>query len=101
MGTHPVPPDTADLLGVAAGTPVVARRRLNGDPQIEMHRQPTGRWLHPSVVEALPVLAGRTGVGGIYDRIEEWAGQPLSWEKEITAASASPVEPATDDFSTS
>lgn len=90
--TEPVPADVAALLGVDAGTPLVVRRRMNGDPEIEQHRQLTDSWLHPAAVEALPVLAGSSGLGGIYDRIEEWAKQPIIWHEEITAATPSPTE---------
>ncbi|MGK5533424.1 GntR family transcriptional regulator [Streptomyces sp. URMC 129] len=94
VSTEPVPPDIASLLGVPAGTPVVVRKRLNGDPGVQEYRQLTDSWLHPDVVEALPVLAGKTGLGGIYDRIEEWTGQPIVWEEEITAVTANPAEVA-------
>jgi GntR family transcriptional regulator len=90
--TSPVPPEIAELLGVEAGSPVLVRRRLNGDPDVPQHRQLTDSWLHPEVVAALPVLAGKTGLGGIYDRIEEWAQQPIEWEELITTCMPSPAE---------
>ncbi|MQS37810.1 GntR family transcriptional regulator [Streptomyces katsurahamanus] len=90
--TEPVPGDIADLLGIEAGTPVIARKRLNGDPENELHRQLTDSWLHPAAVGALPVLAGDSGLGGIYDRIEEWAEQPIVWEEGVTAVTPSPAE---------
>jgi GntR family transcriptional regulator len=92
VGTEPAPPEVATLLDIPAGTPVVVRKRLNGDPGIEVYRQLTDSWLHPTVVAALPILAGQTGLGGIYDRIEEWTGQPIVWEEEVTASAASPAE---------
>ncbi|MFC9068785.1 GntR family transcriptional regulator [Streptomyces harbinensis] len=92
VATAPVPPDIAELLGVGAGEPVVVRKRLNGDPENERFRQLTDSWLHPTVVAELPALTGDSGLGGIYDRIEEWAGQPIAWEEEITAATPSPSE---------
>ncbi|MGW7296159.1 GntR family transcriptional regulator [Streptomyces xiamenensis] len=94
VATAPVPPDIAELLGVSAGEPVVVRKRLNGDPDDERFRQLTDSWLHPAVVAELPVLEGHTGPGGIYDRIEEWAGAPISWEEEVTAATPSPSDAA-------
>ncbi|ANW19028.1 GntR family transcriptional regulator [Streptomyces clavuligerus] len=94
VGTRPVPGDIAAALGVEPGTPVVVRERLNGDPGTAAHRQLTDSWLHPDAVAALPVLAGETGPGGIYDRIEEWAGAPIAWEEEITAITPSPDETA-------
>lgn len=56
------------------------------------HRQLTDSYLHPAAVEAVPVIAGNSGLGGIYDRIEEWAEQPIAWEEEVTAAIPSPDE---------
>ncbi|MEO3972552.1 GntR family transcriptional regulator [Streptomyces sp. CAU 1734] len=92
--TEPVPDDIAIVLGVTPGTPGVVRKRLNGDPGNQAHRQLTDSWLHPEAVEALPVLAGDSGLGGIYDRIEEWAEQPILWEEEVTAVTPSPAEAA-------
>lgn len=92
--TEPVPPDVALVLGIDAGTPVVVRKRLNGDPDVPAYRQLTDSWLHPDAVSALPILAGSTGLGGIYDRIEEWADQPIIWEEEVTAVTPSPAEVA-------
>lgn len=94
VATERVPADIAGYLGIEPGTPVVVRKRLNGDPEQPAYRQLTDSWLHPDAVEALPVLAGSTGLGGIYDRIEEWAQQPIIWEEEITAATANPAEVA-------
>ncbi|MFJ4673026.1 GntR family transcriptional regulator [Kitasatospora purpeofusca] len=89
---EPCPADIAAQLGIDPGTPVVARRRINGDPDVPTHRQLTDSWLHPDAVAAIPVLAGDSGLGGIYDRIEEWAGQPISWEEEVSAITPSPAE---------
>lgn len=88
----PVPADIAELLGVEPGTPVVVRERANGDPEQPQYRQLTTSWFHPSIVDDVPVLTGDTGLGGSYDRIEEWAQQPLQWEEEVTAATPSPSE---------
>lgn len=90
----PVPAEIAALLGVDAGTPTVVRRRINGDPNIPQHRQITDSWLHPDAVEALPILAGDTGLGGMYDRIEEWTGRPIIWAETVTATMPSPEEAA-------
>jgi GntR family transcriptional regulator len=92
VGTDAAPPDIAALLGVEPGTQVVVRRRLNGDPGVPAHRQITDSWLHPDIVEALPVLAGDTGLGGMYDRIEGWTRSPIAWEETVTAAMPSPAE---------
>lgn len=92
--TLPVPADLAKLLGVGPGTLVAVRKRLNGDPDPgrEQYRQLTDSWLHPDAVTALPMLTGDSGLGGIYDRIEEWAGAPISWEEQISGATPSPAE---------
>lgn len=89
---RPVAPDIAALLGVEPGTAVLVRERANGDPEQPTHRQLADSWVHPALVEQLPVLAGDTGLGGMYDRIEEWAQQPISWTEEVTAATPSPTE---------
>lgn len=92
--TEPAPADIAGYLGIEPGTTVVVRKRLNGDPEVPAYRQLTDSWLHPDAVEAVPVIAGSSGLGGIYDRIEEWAQQPIVWEEEVTAATPSPDEVA-------
>jgi GntR family transcriptional regulator len=89
-----VPDDIAAILGIAPGTTAVVRRRLNGDPDVPEKRQLTDSWLHPDAVAAVPVIAGDSGLGGIYDRLEEWAGEPLVWEEESIAATPSPAEVA-------
>lgn len=92
IDTKPVPADIAELLGVEPGTPVLARERANGDQEREQYRQLTASWFHPSIVSDVPVLTGDTGLGGSYDRIEEWARGPISWAEEVTAATPSPAE---------
>lgn len=92
VATEPPPLDVALALGVEPGRPVDVRKRLNGDPNAPVYRQLTDSWLHPEIVEILPVLTGDTGLGGIYDRIEEWAKQPIIWEEEISGATPTPEE---------
>lgn len=92
VDTRPAPRDIADVLGVEPGTPTLVRERANGDPDHEQYRQLTRSWYHPSIVDDLPILTGSTGLGGSYDRIEEWAGQPLQWTEEVTAATPNPAE---------
>jgi len=89
-----VPGDIAAILGVEPGSRAAVRRRLNGDPNIPVRRQLTDSWLHPDAVAAVPVIAGDSGRGGIYDRLEEWAGAALVWDEESTAATPSPAEAA-------
>jgi GntR family transcriptional regulator len=94
VGEEPAPADVAHLLGIPAGTLAVVRKRLNGDPTPgrEKYRQLTDSWLHPDAVDAVPVIAGDSGLGGIYDRLEEWAGGPIEWEEDVTGATPSPAE---------
>ncbi|MEV4251435.1 GntR family transcriptional regulator [Streptosporangium canum] len=90
--TAPVPADVAEILGVTAGAPLTVRRRIVGDPKIGEHRQLADSWLAPRLVEELPALSGDTGLGGTYDRVEEWAGRPLAWREEVSARIPSPDE---------
>ncbi|MFI7278604.1 GntR family transcriptional regulator [Streptomyces sp. NPDC049879] len=90
--TAPVPADVADQLGVTAGTALTVRRRIVGDPARPEHRQLADSWLSAWATDELPVLTGSTGLGGMYDRIEEWAGRPLEWREEVSARMPSPEE---------
>ncbi|MEV7417728.1 GntR family transcriptional regulator [Streptomyces sp. NPDC089919] len=90
--TAPAPADVADILGVEAGAPLTVRRRIVGDHDVETHRQLADSWLAQWVGEELPQLTGSTGTGGMYDRLEEWGGRPLSWREEVSARMPSPDE---------
>jgi GntR family transcriptional regulator len=90
--TAPVPADVAEILGVQTGALLAVRKRIVGDPDIEEHRQLADSWIVPWVVEEIPALTGDTGPGGMYDRIEEWAGRPLAWREEVSARIPSPAE---------
>lgn len=93
VGSAPVPADVAELLGVAPGTELTVRRRIVGDPGREEHRQLADSWVSGWIKEELPVLAtGDTGLGGMYDRVEEWAGRALDWREEVSARMPSPEE---------
>jgi GntR family transcriptional regulator len=92
IDTRPAPADIAELLGVEPGTRTSVRERANGDPERERYRQLTRSWFHPSIVEELPILTGDTGLGGSYDRIEEWAQAPIQWVEEVMAATPNPAE---------
>ncbi|MEU2856724.1 GntR family transcriptional regulator [Streptomyces syringium] len=92
VATAPVPADVADALGVPDGTPLTVRRRILGDPQVPEHRQLADSWIAEWVTEELPSLRGNTGPGGMYDRLEEWAGKPLHWREEISARMPSLAE---------
>ncbi|WP_031152993.1 GntR family transcriptional regulator [Streptomyces erythrochromogenes] len=88
----PVPTDIADILEVETGYELTVRRRLIGDPDVETHRQLADSWISPWVSEELPQLSGGTGLGGMYDRLEEWQGRPLQWREEISARMPTPEE---------
>lgn len=89
----PVPEDVAGLLGgVQAGQALTMRKRIVGDPSTPGHRQIADSWIAPWVLEELPVLSGDTGLGGMYDRLEEWSGGPLVWREEVSARNPSPEE---------
>ncbi|MGW6928075.1 GntR family transcriptional regulator [Streptomyces sp. NPDC054950] len=92
VATAPVPADVADALGVEAGTSLTVRKRVIGDPDVPEHRQLADSWIAEWVTEELPSLTGETGVGGMYDRLEEWAQKPLHWREEVSARMPSPEE---------
>ncbi|MBC2879794.1 MULTISPECIES: GntR family transcriptional regulator [Streptomyces] len=92
--TAPVPADVADALGVAPGTPLTVRKRILGDPEIPEYRQLADSWLADWVTEEVPALQGDTGLGGMYDRLEEWSGKALHWREEVSARMPSPDEAA-------
>ncbi|MFG2754694.1 GntR family transcriptional regulator [Streptomyces xanthophaeus] len=83
--TAAAPADVADALDVPANTELDVRRRIVGDPDVDTHRQLADSWLAGWVVDELPQLASDTGPGGMYDRLEEWAGMPLEWREEASA----------------
>lgn len=92
--TAPAPADVADILGVETGTEMTVRRRIIGDPDVDTYRQLADSWIPAWVTEEVPALSGDTGVGGMYDRVEEWAGRPLEWREEVSARMPSPEEAA-------
>jgi GntR family transcriptional regulator len=87
--------DIAELLGIGAGTECLVRDRVTGDPEQAELRHTTRTWFAPDVADALPILAGNTGLGGCQDRIEEWTGKPLTWSEVVSSHSASPEEAET------
>lgn len=90
--TAPVPADVADALGVPPGSLLTVRKRIIGDPGLPEHRQLADSWIAGWVTEEVPVIAGDTGTGGMYDRLEEWANKPLHWREEVSARMPSPEE---------
>ncbi len=70
---------------------MVVRKRIIGDPDIPPeHRQLADSWIAEWVAREVPSLSGDTGVGGMYDRLEEWAEKPLHWREEVSARMPSP-----------
>ncbi|GAA2665459.1 GntR family transcriptional regulator [Streptomyces lunalinharesii] len=85
----PAPADAAELLGVAAGEPVMIRDRAVGPPDASHPWQLATSYLPVALVGQLPVLgAAETGPGGIYDRIEEHFGTAISWAETVGARPA-------------
>ncbi|WP_346012064.1 GntR family transcriptional regulator [Streptomyces sp. SID3343] len=91
-GLAPAPADVAEMLGVEVGSQLTVRRRLVGDPDREEHRQLADSWIPAWVTEEVPALSGPTGLGGMYDRVEEWTGKPLRWSEEASTRMPSPAE---------
>jgi GntR family transcriptional regulator len=92
----PAPAEIAERLGVEPGSPVVKRSRVLG----LLEPEPQGlqcavSYLPAWLLEELPVVGeADTGLGGIYDRIEEWSGGPLAWEEAQGAVAATAEEAA-------
>lgn len=86
------PTDVTRLLTLDAGTEVIARDRVLGDPATGQAFQLATSYLPPDVVAELPVLAERdTGPGGIYDRLEEARGA-LTWQEAVSSCAPSRAE---------
>lgn len=90
--------DIAHRLAVPVGSPVVVRERVLGEQGTKRTRarglQIATSYLPGWLWEQLPIVGEAvTGPGGIYDRIEEWAQAPLSWE-EAQGAVVAPREDA-------
>jgi GntR family transcriptional regulator len=83
--------EVARLLGVAEGTPVLARaRHMAADKPLQLATS----YFPPAIVDAIPVLAeANTGPGGMYSRFED-AGYTLQHTDVVggRAATAEEVE---------
>jgi GntR family transcriptional regulator len=89
----PVPFDIADQLGVAPGEEAIIRERVMGDPATGRPTQLATSYISIGLAGELPILAARdTGLGGIYDRIEEAGFGPIEWTEAITTRPPSPAE---------
>ena len=87
----PAPAEIARRLGVDPGSDVVMRSRVLGE--LGLGRQRAVSYLPAWLRDELPVVGGEdTGLGGIYDRIEEHYGQPLIWEEAQGAVAAGSEE---------
>lgn len=92
----PVPAEIARRLGVEQGSRAVKRSRVMGELEPEsLGLQVAVSYLPEWLLDELPVVGEEdTGLGGIYDRIEEYFGQPLSWEEAQGAVAATSEEAA-------
>lgn len=87
---RPAPAAVAELLGVAEGTPVLARARHMAADDVPL--QLATSYFPPAVVEAIPVLAeANTGPGGMYSRMED-AGHVLAETDVVGGRQATPEE---------
>lgn len=84
----PAPAEIARRLGVEPGSEVVMRARVLGE---DGHgRQRAVSYLPAWLRDELPIVGeADTGLGGIYDRIEDHFKQPLNWEEAQGAVAAS------------
>ncbi|WP_280404760.1 GntR family transcriptional regulator [Nocardia brasiliensis] len=93
IGRVRAPWDIARLLNVDAGTEVVIRDRIIGDPVTRITHQLTASYIPLQLVEELPILEHvDTGSGGIYDRLEEAGHGPLTWHEYLSARAATARE---------
>lgn len=87
----PAPVEIARRLGVEPGSEVVMRTRVLGEHGLG--RQRAMSYLPAWLRDELPVVGEEdTGLGGIYDRIEEHYAQPLTWEEAQGAVAAGSEE---------
>ena len=83
----PAPAEIARRLGIEPGSEVVMRTRVLGE--LDHGRQRAVSYLPAWLRNELPVVGEEdTGLGGIYDRIEEHFDQPLIWEEAQGAVAA-------------
>ncbi|MFI6485097.1 GntR family transcriptional regulator [Nonomuraea sp. NPDC050663] len=87
------PPEVAPLLGLDAGDAVIVRSRVMGDPGTGRVRQLATSFLPADLAAGTVLAAADTGVGGIYDRMENELGWGrLDWEGIISARAATVEE---------
>lgn len=87
----PAPAEIARRLGIEPNSEVVMRTRVLGEHEFGQQRAVS--YLPAWLRDELPVVGEEdTGLGGIYDRIEEHFGQPLNWEEAQGAVAASAEE---------
>ncbi|MGW2863316.1 GntR family transcriptional regulator [Streptomyces sp. NPDC001205] len=82
-----VPPEhVSDLLGVPRGQDVFFRDRKMGPPGAEVASQVATSYLSMALVAEIPALGAEgTGLGGIYDRLEEHFESALDWQETVSA----------------
>ncbi|WP_307710777.1 GntR family transcriptional regulator [Streptomyces sp. V1I6] len=89
-----VPVDVASLMELPLGAEVLIRDRLMGDPDTREPKQLATSYLPAEVARGTRLAEPDTGLGGIYDRLEEMGHRPLSWREGVTARMPSPDEAA-------
>jgi len=87
-----VPADLAPVLGVEAGTEVLIRSRVMGDPETQEPKQLATSYLPADLARGTQLAERDTGPGGIYDRLEEMGHRPLRWSESVSARMPSPEE---------
>lgn len=87
-----VPVDLAALMGLRAGSEVLIRDRVMGDPETRTPKQLATSYLPASIARGTRLADADTGRGGIYDRLEEMGHRPLRWSEGVSARMPSPEE---------
>jgi DNA-binding GntR family transcriptional regulator len=92
IGWGPAPYDIAPALGVAAGTEILIRDRVMGDPATGLAIQLATSYLPADLARGTILADIDTGPGGIYDRLEEMGYGPLTWHEAVSARMPTPDE---------
>ncbi|WP_460074032.1 GntR family transcriptional regulator [Streptomyces sp. YKOK-I1] len=87
-----VPVDLAALMGLGAGSEVLIRDRVMGDPETRKPKQLATSYLPAELARGTRLAEADTGPGGIYDRLEEMGHRPLEWSEGVSARMPSPEE---------
>jgi DNA-binding GntR family transcriptional regulator len=88
----PCPYDIAPFLGIEAGTEVLIRDGVMGDPATGQPIQLATSYLPAPLARGTILAAPDTGPGGIYDRLEDMGHGPLTWHEAVSARMPTPAE---------